>query len=91
MKTVWKYPLACADDQIVNLPIGATVLHAREQHGALCIWALVDSDKPAVEPHHVHIAGTGHPIEHSKGIRYISTLFLEAGFVVLHVFEFEMR
>ena len=59
---IWKFPLEVTDDQIVNIPFGATVLTVQEQHGSPCMWALVEPTNTP-EPRSFHIAGTGHPFD----------------------------
>jgi hypothetical protein len=85
MKTVFKYTLDLTDDQIVQMPAGSTALHVKEQNGELCIWALVDPDKPTCS-RRFFVHGTGHTL-HPGALDYIGTAHLHNGGIVLHVFE----
>lgn len=86
MRTIWKFPLFVEDEQIVRMPKGAEILHAAFQLGVLCLWAKVDPDADE-EERYVRIAGTGHPISESGGMRHIATVLTADGSLVWHVFE----
>ena len=57
MQTVYKYRLEVQPVQIVKLPL-KRVLTIQIQDGTPCLWALVDTDVPAM-PLTIHMAGTG--------------------------------
>lgn len=82
-RVIWKYPLAPADEQTIQMPQGAYVMPVQIQDDAPCLWALVDPSKP-VESHVIRIIGTGNPCGDYPG-RYIGTVQLDG--LVWHVFD----
>jgi hypothetical protein len=54
------------------------------QKGVPCLWAMVDSDAAKV-PRRVHMCGTGDICEHDLS-KYVGTIQLAAGELILHVF-----
>jgi hypothetical protein len=63
MKTVWKYPLALLDRQVLKAPLYAKPRLVAVQNEQACIWLEVETTNP-VRDLVVHIEGTGHAIEH---------------------------
>jgi len=82
---VWKYemPETCLGQ--FEMPIGAEILCAKEQHGRVCIWALVDP-MAELEERVFLMYGTGHAINRSND-GYIDSVLLMGGNVVYHLFE----
>ena len=61
-RTIWKFPLEVMDEQTVPMPDGAKVLSVGlDADGALCVWAVVDPDRPRVGKS-FRIYGTGNPV-----------------------------
>jgi hypothetical protein len=95
MKTVWKFPLADVALQIVRVPKGAQALTAQAQgarFAQLCLWALVDTkNADNLVDMQIYIHGTGREVwrEARKG-RYLSTVQMEDGAHVSHVFVGEV-
>lgn len=85
-KTIWKFPLRVADTQQVSVPRGAQILSAQVQHGALCLWALVEPDEPR-EDRTIVIVGTGNQAPIMTRLRHIGTAQMAGGSLVWHVFE----
>jgi hypothetical protein len=85
MQTIWKTELALTDVQEVMLPIGSTILCAREQNERACIWYRCDPMQKT-EPRKIVMVGTGHR-ELDEGDQYLGTAHLRGGSLVLHVFE----
>jgi hypothetical protein len=85
--SVWKYPLKLTDWQPIDMPKGARLLSVAEQHGILCLWALVDTtaDKTARS---IVIIGTGHlaPAP-TDPFTYVGSALAAAGDLVWHVFD----
>lgn len=81
---VWKFVIADPETP-VRMPQHATILHVGEQHGQVCIWALVDPTAPQVDRRFV-IAGTGHDVPAYRG-RFFGTVLLAGGDLVFHVWE----
>ncbi len=76
MKAIWKFALDIADEQIVSMPTGATLVHVGQQFGELSIWAEVDRDAQKVD-RLIVIHGTGHPMGESKSkATYIGTVLM---------------
>ena len=83
METIYKYELAQAETQTIDMPEGAKVLTVQVQRGCPCLWALVESTNPLVA-RHFRIYGTGHSFVHGE---YIGSFQLMGGDLVFHVFE----
>lgn len=82
-KSIWKFPLEMADEQVVFLPIGAKFLSVQMQEGTPCIWAEVNTT--AVKKGRIiQIFGTGHDTTDAGD--YISTFQMCNGRLVFHVF-----
>ncbi len=80
MKTVWKYFLEPKDDQHLELPAGAEVLHVGVQRGAVHVWALVETDFPNVARRFL-IVGTGRrssELQSREAWRYVGTVQMMA-------------
>ncbi len=82
MNAVWKYAISSGVTRL-EVPIGATFLHADVQGGQACVWAIVDPAS-GTETRHILFRGTGYYIEHQI-VRHIGTM-LDGPFV-WHVFE----
>lgn len=50
MRTIWKYPLEVATDQTQLFPRNAQILTVQAQDGTPCLWAIVESERPADTP-----------------------------------------
>jgi hypothetical protein len=83
--TIYKYPLHVADEPVVRMPKGARILSAQAQHGALCVWAVVDTDQ-RYEDRRFRVYGTGHPVDTPPSWAFIGTVQLTGGALVFHVF-----
>lgn len=88
MHTVYKYELH-PDRLKIEMPKGAKILTAREQHDTICVWAEVDTEN-ATEVRTFEVFGTGHAIPYDMGVsrEYISTVMLMGGSLVMHVYEY---
>jgi hypothetical protein len=86
MKVVWKYRLQFADEQVIEMPVGATVAHVGMQDGYLCLWMIVDPSQ-AKRGRHLYVRGTGHPLEDT--LTYLGSAVEEDRPLVWHVFERE--
>lgn len=86
MKSIWKFPLALQDEQMISMPEGAKPLSAQVQGGVLCLWALVDMLAP-VAPRKVLVKGTGHPCDDSlDASQHVGTFQVAGGALIFHVF-----
>lgn len=87
MLKVFKYPVPIGDAVTIDMPAGAQPLHVAEQHGTVCLWALVDPARPPV-PRRFRFAGTGHEItEDLAYLNHVGTFFMRGGDLVFHLFE----
>lgn len=87
MKQIWKFNVPTFGT--IDIPKGAELLSVHAQNDAVCLWALVDPTAVPVRRLFVTY-GTGHPIADENG-KYIGTVHLEGGALVLHVFEIPLR
>jgi len=83
--TIWKFTLSSVDRQDVLMPANARVLSAKMQHGALCVWAVVDPDANRVQ-REFRIIGTGHAASDIEGWEFVDTVEMFDGDLILHVF-----
>jgi hypothetical protein len=86
MLTIWKQVLKPADVQQIEVPRGAELLCAREQHERICVWFRCDPAEP-FELRGIAICGTGHPAPPAEECRYLGTASLQGGSLMFHVFE----
>lgn len=85
MQTIWKYPLDVADEQKIQLPLGADILHVGVQGEAVCLWAQVSPGR-VKQVRTIHIFGTGHDLPDNPG-RHIGSFMLHGGALVFHAYE----
>ena len=85
METIWKFELGITDEQTVHIPTGAGLLCVQMQHGVLCLWAMVDPDRPT-QPVLIRILGTGHEIKSCPG-EHLGTVQQQGGALIWHVFN----
>jgi hypothetical protein len=87
---IWKYTIALeeiAETNEVSMPIGPRILHVAEQYGKIAFWALVDPH-PLMTQEVVSfcIRGTGHSFDPYRYTKYLGTVVMKDGALVLHVF-----
>lgn len=83
--TVWKRVLEALDEQVIEVPTGARIVHFAAQAGKFCVWYWCDPNATS-EQRTIRIAGTGHPIS-GEGWRYIGSTFYQTDGLVFHAFE----
>lgn len=86
MMKVWKYDLPVADEQTLDLPEDAELLHVASQHGyadMVQLWARVEPTR-AYERRQIVMRGTGHLLGEEP---YIGTVVTANGALVWHVFD----
>ena len=83
--TIWKFPLQITDRQWVSVPGGSKILSADNQHGVLCLWAMVNPESNTRVQRKIAIIGTGNPMPQDEAMEFIGTVIL--GVFVWHVFE----
>ena len=97
MKTIHKYPLPAQNGDCVSvrMPLGARPIHVGMQNNALCVWALVDTERQ-LHPHVFYIRGTGQDCdipssegEHPSSLQLAVSSSLIGGEptqIVIHIF-----
>ena len=95
MKTIYKYNTTNANNGIIEGPI-IKLLTAQAQHGAIMVWAEVDTNAPNRKFQVLHI-GTGWPLDppvDEESIldthTYLSTVQLAGGSLICHVYYAEI-
>lgn len=83
MTVIYKYSVTVTRKQHVIMPLGAKILSAQVQHGAIQLWAQVT---PGVQDKKrtINMFGTGHEIEGNPG-EFIATV--QTGPYVWHLFD----
>lgn len=96
ISAVWKFPFTLDDISrgtlMLRAPSPATVLSVGIQPitadtWQLCVWVLVDPDDHNLVERQLVVTGTGHKRDGLLNARFIGTLLLHDGQLVLHVFE----
>ena len=86
MTAIWKFTLAIANMQDIEMPRGARILSIAQQHGKLCLWALVNPEADRVK-RALRIAGTGHQCD-ARAAHFVGTVLCNDGLLVWHVFDY---
>ena len=88
MRTIWKYHLPTDAISVIQMPVGAEVIHADvddfNARDSLVVWAAVD-DKAPTEDRMFAVCATGEGLPQLP-TRYVATCRMCHG-VVAHVFE----
>jgi len=87
MRTIYKYELKIEDEQIIEMPVGATALSVQTQKGRPCLWMIIDNSQP-VHQRRFYLIGTGQPCQHCDGSLYVGTFQFESSSLVFHLFDF---
>lgn len=82
-KRVWKF-VPTDESASIKMPEGGYILSAGNQNGRMCIWALVDPERPLVD-RQFKVVGTGQPFD-PEHWTFIDTVQFMNGAIVLHVF-----
>ena len=91
MKTIWKFNVGGLGQTTIEMPRGAEILSVQAQRGEVVMWAAVD-ERAATEVRAFVVVGTGSREgvdEHT--CRFIGTVQLYDGDLVLHVFEHDNK
>lgn len=85
MTTILKYEIPpFVGVHYLHLPFRSVIISAKEQHGKVVIYAIVDTAE-GMENRAVYAVGTGQPIP--KGANdFIDTVTLQSGMLMLHIF-----
>jgi hypothetical protein len=95
MKSIWKFELEITDEQTVELPIGAEIIHVDVQENydpdKIYMWAIVDPNivclPKQMENRIFRIVGTGHQHDFIDRQNYIGTVKHKNGTFMWHIFE----
>ena len=85
---IYKYPLRRADEQTVDMPMGARVISVGIQNGTeIMVWAVVDPSRPRC-PRRFWICPTGEelPLSMVSAKQFVGTAMIAGGMLVFHVF-----
>ncbi len=88
-KAIWKFDLSienCGQTQEVDMPDGATILSAINQHDKLVVYALVQVDRP-VAKRKFKVYMTGQTFKTDVNHSFVGTVAFGGGEFVVHVFE----
>lgn len=102
MRTIHRYALKIADEQIIEMPHGAEIISIarrdrtfashivqRGGHDAIEMWAIVEDTAPMVN-RIVIMRGTGHPLpDAATADRHVATVQVNNGKLIFHVFVVE--
>jgi hypothetical protein len=80
---IFKYELPVQDEVVVSMPMGAAIISAQAQRGAVTLWAEIDPAARRIA-RRFRIVGTGHEFDRT-GLRYVGTV--QTGVFVWHVYE----
>lgn len=83
--TIWKFPLAVTDVQVLHVPDGFTVLSVQVQDDVPCLWIRVNPHACMVTVE-VLTVGTGHDATATSETEYVDTYQLVDGALVFHTF-----
>jgi hypothetical protein len=87
-KVIYKYDLGLIDGiQPLMLPLYSDVLTVQDQSGHLQLWALINEGELMREKRFFEVFGTGHIVPNHGNRKYISTVQMDAGNYVFHIFE----
>ena len=84
MQTIWKVILGQTGIQEIEVPVGAVMLCAREQHERICVWFRCNPTNPIVRKA-VAVVGTGDQIPNAFD-HYIGSAMLMDGALGFHIF-----
>lgn len=87
MRTIYKYPIKIEDEQVIQVPVGATILSVQVQKEQPCVWIAVDTAQ-SVHARRLYLVGTGQPCQHVNGCKYVGTFQIQNGNLVFHLFDF---
>lgn len=87
MQTIWKFPFAVTDEQTIDMPAEAEIIHVGlDPHGDPCLWAAIPRTDAGPEHRLIEVLGTGNPIPDRDGERVHLGSFTQGPFV-WHIFE----
>ena len=84
MKTIYKYPVSVGPN-LLELPIGAKIVHFAAQGDSLFLWAEIPSPDSRTITRPFRVYGTGFAIE--PDYEHVATCFSRDGLFVWHLYE----
>ena len=92
MLTIYKYPIAVTDEQIIGVPssgfqdsLADQFLSLKVQNGCPYLWVMVDPSNQVIT-RHISIRGTGHDCEGLLKKEYLGSFTFLEDSLVFHVF-----
>lgn len=88
MNKIYKYEIDLTDEQVITLPESAKILSIIEQRNHIMLYALVDIEHVNTTTNKkIRIVGTGQQFPDSELWDFVSTVSLDGGLFVWHVFK----
>jgi hypothetical protein len=86
MQKIFKYPLECENEQIVDLPAGAKILCVGNQNRSVYMWVIADVHETNIQHRKIIVVGIGNNLPYADYERvYLGTITVEV--YVFHIFE----
>lgn len=85
-KSIWKFPVAVTNEQVVEMPTDAKILTVAMQGETACLWVEVNPDAEGKHYRTICIFGTGQPMPDDPGA-YIGSFMLHGGALVFHAYD----
>lgn len=86
MTTIHKATLQLTDMQDIKLPADAEILCVAVQGTHVCLWYRFEPTR-YTDIRRIAMCGTGHPAPSASEGKYLGTVLLHGGTLVLHAFE----
>ena len=90
MMVIYRYVIEPTKEKhILHLPAYSEILSIQNQYGELCVWAKINYPHIGeTEAHSLRVFMTGEEfIKEPNDLRFISTVQMRGGSLVLHIFE----
>jgi len=84
-ETIWKFPLELHEEQKIEMPKGANIIHCAEQHDRICLWAEVDPKASKVYQT-FYVLGTGWDHRPKSAITHVGSVVMSKSPFVWHVY-----
>lgn len=83
---IWKFPLELREEQEIEMPENANIIHVAEQHERICLWAEV-YPKDIKRKRTFYVIGTGWLMPNLSTVRHIGSVVMAPGAYVWHVYQ----
>lgn len=85
-KQIWKFPLELREEQEIEMPENANIIHVAEQHNRICLWAEIDPKNIKLK-RIFYVVGTGWNIPNLSMVLYLGSVVMTPGAYVWHVYQ----